>query len=225
MTQRLHISPWAAVALAALVAAFCGNALAGIEAKESARPFTASKAKRLFNKLIARRAPRLSVRRATRANTAASATSATSAATAASATRAEDANTVGGLQVKELFFAAPANTEAVEIFSAGGLSINVGCPANVGNGPELSATPTEAPQGALKFVGNGFSPGNPIGIDQYQLNAGDPAIDLDNGEDRGAAHLSFLREDGVTVNGIISWDDGVRAANDLCGVGGVLTVG
>ena len=216
MLERLRISPWAAVALAALVAAFCGNAIAGVEATDSAARFTSKKAKKLFNKLINRRASRLSVEHADTAST---------ATTAATATKAEDANTVGGLQVKELFFAGPANAEAVEIFSGGGLSINVSCPASVDNGPELSVTATGAPEGALKFVGTGFSPGDPVGVDQFQLNSGDPAIDLDSGEDRGAAQLSFLREDGVTVNGVISWDDGVRAARDLCGVGGVLTVG
>jgi hypothetical protein len=29
----------------------------------------------------------------------------------------------------------------------------------------------------------------------------------------------------VTVNGLISWDDGLRTGDDLCGVGGFLIVG
>ena len=62
-------------------------------------------------------------------------------------------------------------------------------------------------------------------MDKFQLNAGDPAVDLDSGEDRGAAQFSFLREDGATVNGVISWEDGVRTAEDLCGVSGVLIAG
>ena len=212
----MRISPWAAVALAALVAAFCGNAIAGSQATQSASQFTEKKAKRLFNRLLNKRADRLSVARADHA---------TAADTATNATQAANANTVGGLQARELFFAAPANTQGAEIFNAGGLSINAECPATVAEGPEISATITGAPQGALKFVGQGFSPGNAVGVDQYQLRAGTPAIDLDRGEDRGAGELSFVREDGVTVTGVISWDDGVRSTNDLCGVGGVLIVG
>ena len=209
----MRISPWAAVALAALVAAFCGNAIAGSQATDSASQFTEKKARKLFNRLLNRRAPKLSVARAEHALSADTATTAT------------DAGAVRGLEARELFFAAPANTQPAELFNAGGLSINAVCPAAVTSGPELSATTTGGAQAALRFVGRGFSPGNAIGVDQYQLNAGDPAVDLDSGEDRGAAELSFIREDGVTVTGVISWDDGVRAANDLCGVGGVLIVG
>ena len=207
MLERLRISPWAAVALAALVAAFCGNALAGSQAAQSAKPFTAKKAKRLFNRLIKRSAPTLSV------------------ANAATADSATNAGTVGGLQVKELFFTGAANTGGTELFNAGGISISALCPANVAQGPEFSATPTGTPEGAIKFVGAGFFPGNPVAVDRFQLNAGDPAVDLDSGEDRGAAQLSFIREDGATVNGVISWEDGVRTGEDLCGVSGVLIAG
>lgn len=220
MVDRLRTSPWAAVALAALVAAFCGNAIAGSqERRQAAAPFTAKKAKRLFNRLLNRRAAGLTVARAKRADEAGQATA------AATAIKANDATTVNGLQVRELFFAGPADASAVELFNGGGLSINATCPSNVATGPELSATATGVQEGALKFVGRGFSPGNQVGVDEFRLNSSDPAIDLDAGEDRGAANLSFIREDGATVNGVISWDDGVRSATDLCGVSGALIVG
>jgi len=201
LPERFRISPWAVVALAALVAAFCGNALAGSQATQSAKPFTAKKAKRLFTRLIDRRAAALSV------------------------ASAADAGTVGGLQVKELAFTGGAGTVGSEIFNASGISISVDCPADVAQGPEVSATPTGTADGALKFIGRGFFPGNAVAVDRFEFNAGDPAADLDSGEDRGAAQLSFLREDGATVNGVISWEDGVRTAEDLCGVSGALIAG
>jgi hypothetical protein len=220
MLERLRISPWTAVALAALVAALSGTAIAGSQdATQSARELTPKKAKRLFNQLIRRRAPRLSVANAGHADQADTATSATTA------TAAGDAGTVGGLQVKELFFAAPAGSQEVELFSGGGLVINASCAGTVDQGPELSAVATGVPEGAFKFVGRGFSPGNEIAIDEFGLNNGDGPVNLDANEDRGTAQLTFIREDGATVTGIISWDDGVRTARDLCGVSGTLTVG
>ena len=96
LVERLRISPWAAVALAALVAAFCGNALAGSQAAQSAKPFTAKKAKRLFNRLIKHAARRRCRSRSQHAATA----TARPARSATNATRPRSA----ALQVKELFF-------------------------------------------------------------------------------------------------------------------------
>lgn len=219
MLERLRISPWAAVAVAALVAAFCGSALAGSQAGQSAKPFTAKKAKKLFDKLIKQRAPTLSVASAQHATTADTATNATNAAAAV------NAGTVGGLQVKEVAFTAPADTPATEVFSAGGLSIFASCPASVLDGPEVTVGALGTQEGALKFVGRGFAPNGAVEVDAYQFNSSDTALDLDGGRDRGAAQLSFIREDGLTVNGLLSWDDGIRTGDDLCGVSGALIVG
>jgi hypothetical protein len=207
LLERLRISPWVAVALAALVAAFCGNALAGSQATQSAKPLTAKKAKRLFNRLLRRRAPGLSV---------------AAAGTAATAT---DATTVGGLQVKEISYTAAGGSAAVEVFRGSGLSVNAACPADVSIGPNLSASALGEQEAALKFAGAGFFPGNPVRVDLFQFNVNDPAANLDSGEDRGAAQLSYIREDGATVNGTISWEDGLRTAQDLCAVSGVLIAG
>lgn len=202
---------------AALVAAFAAASVASIASpglRTAKKGHGDAKADRkLFNKLLKSAAPKLAVKHAK------------SADAASHATHADDANTVGGAQVKVLSFAKPSNTPETTLFDAASLKITASCPANNDDGPEINIHETSATQsGILQLHGHGSNPPTEIVVN-HGLSHAFPDFDLDGGFDRGIVSFSWIRGDGKTVTGVVAWHDNVREQEDLCGVGGTLTVG
>jgi hypothetical protein len=224
--NRLHRpSPSLALAVIALVAALAGTAVAGAPVtaakKKPAKPLTAKTGTQLFNSLLAKAAPNLTVKNAQHATNADNAVNAANATHAANAT---NAGTVGGLQVKKLAFVAPNGTPATKLFEAAGIKIEASC-ANYQNGPDITLTATSSTVGGVVvfhggLVGTG-NPGAEINVYAESFKSTSTAISIDQGEDRAVVSFSWLRADGQTANGVIGWDDGVTGS--LCGVSGALT--
>src|SRR5215475_4587726 len=109
-------SPAMIVAIAALVAALGGTAVAGPQAIISALNKKEKKQTRnIANSEIDKRAPGLSV---------------------ANAQNATNASAVGGMKVAKIFEKLPANSPTTQIYNANGLVISAGC---TGGNPVLTA--------------------------------------------------------------------------------------
>jgi hypothetical protein len=180
-------TPAMAVAIAALIAALGGTAVAGGVLN-----------KKKVNNIITNRAPGLSVASAKKADSATNATNATNASNATNATNATNASTVGGQTVTRIFQKLPTNSAATTIYSANGLVISGGCTA--GN-PVLSASGPSTGEMQALIVQNG---GTTTGIERNGLTT--PA-DLDNGFGTGSGSLSYANTGGQVVTMTYGFDN------------------
>jgi hypothetical protein len=131
-------SPSMIVAVAALIVAVAGTAVATPLALTALTKKEKKQTRKIANEQISRRAPGLSV------------ASANSANTANSATQAQNANTANGVKPIKVSFAAPSGTPATAFVDEGGVRISGECTA-LGDA-RLELTNTGAGGALVQFV-------------------------------------------------------------------------
>jgi hypothetical protein len=143
---------------------------------------------------------------ATTATTAAHALSATNAATAMTAA---DANTVGGITVRKIFYApAAATTTPTTILSLGGLTLNAICDQGI-----LAVTVKSAVD-HTHFESEMYNSAGADGFHHTDYNAA-------NGEDLtdqnlwGETSFTYTKPDGTIVNGQVSFDSAAANGGDI----------
>jgi hypothetical protein len=220
MFNRARQAPWAALAVLALVAAFGGTAVAGqtVTAAKKKSKHTDSKADtKLFDKLLAKAAPTLSVAKAGHAGSADSATTATNATHAGAA---DDATRVGGQLIKRVFYAANSGSGPQQVLSLDGLTLTASCSSG---GGDITVTAGTTVAGTLIHAGGDFlSGGTPTGTPLYaendHFNVGDTLDLTDAGGAAGDSvqgTLTYARPDGVVVTATYSEEEGT----DVLGTG------
>jgi hypothetical protein len=145
-----------------------------------------------------------------------------SAATADTATTATSANTVGGITMARIDYAAETGGAFVEILNLGGLRLEARCVG--GPALEVQANPVAA---AGSEISSDFGLGVGFGNDDTNFSPGDNTLVFDGGGNT-SGQIGYAGSDGsiVTVEAITRQDmNGVRGSTADCGFFGFARAG
>ncbi len=188
------------VAVMALCLALGGTALAGPSQKAASPGLSKAQvkkiAKKVANKQIKKKAPKLSVKHADSADSATTAASAATAGSAVSAQFAASAGKIGDLEVKKFSKQVVNNGAEIALLSVAGFTIKATCPAEI---PNMNGS---ADGGKLRF--QSISAGDTI--DQNGTsNLSLAGLTLTSGQDLGSGYAEYSNAAGAVVSVWYGW--------------------
>lgn len=135
------------------------------------------------------------------------------------ATRAQsalNADLVGALAVRRLFFRGPAGAAPVQLFSGAGLSLFASCTA--AGKPVLRAT-TAVNGATITFIRTGTTAASAQTGGTKAFNVGS-SITVLGASDNGAGTLSYARPDGAVATASLGYADSPSTGGAFCTVAG-----